>query len=117
MVAVLALIRSLCEKRGTLFEPDAIAVATTKWVIDDPTADVVGLVREVGPHPLLGSTLSFEASRYPALRRYEDFLVKEGVGAGGAAVAAALTAGIGAHTLREEIETIYAGLPTDVPRA
>ena len=67
-------------------------------------------MRDVGVQPLLASGLSFAASRYPALRRYEEHLVKEGVGAGGAAVAAALAADIGCAALLERVECLYEGI-------
>ncbi len=47
------------------------------------------------------------AARHAPLRRYEDFLVKEGVGAGGAAVAATLRAGATADQLRRAVERVY----------
>ena len=56
---------------------------------------------------MLGSGLSFAASRHAPLRRYEDFLVKEGVGAGGAAVAATLRTGATADQLRRAAERVY----------
>ncbi|MBI4213042.1 MAG: TIGR00303 family protein [Chloroflexi bacterium] len=110
MMAVLALMRRLSDARGQAIDGSELGIATTRWVVDDPSADVSGLMREIGPHPLLATTLSFAHSRHAALRRYEDFLVKEGVGAGGAAVAAALTAAVSREALLEEIETIYDGL-------
>src|SRR5262249_27707665 len=42
--------------------------------------------------PVFASDLNFGGSRHVPLRRYEQFLVKEGVGAGAAAVVAALVA-------------------------
>ena len=65
----------------------------------------------MGPYGVLGSGLSFAASRHAPLRRYEDFLVKEGVGAGGAAVAASLRVGAGADRLRRAVERVYRALP------
>ena len=76
--------------RAAPLDPRRVAIATTRWVLADPTADLPGLVAQRGPYAVLGSGLSFAASRHAPLRRYEDFLVKEGVGAGGAAVAATL---------------------------
>jgi uncharacterized protein (TIGR00303 family) len=104
MAAVLALVHRLSPE---LAASSDLAVATTRWVAQDPTADLNGLMAEIGPYPLLTTSLSFAESRFPSLRRYEDFLVKEGVGAGGAAVAAALTAGTSGKALMDRIETIY----------
>lgn len=110
MVAVLALLSAL-HQAGTALSPDGnLAVATTRWVVDDPTSDAVGLMAEVGACPLLASTLSFAGSRHLQLRRYEDYLVKEGVGAGGAAVAAALAADVSPTALAERVEALYDAL-------
>ena len=108
MIAVLALIHRLAESgRATM---PRVAVATTRWVVQDPTADAVGLMRDVGSDPLLSTTLSFERSAYPSLRLYESNLVKEGVGAGGAAVAATLAAGVSIESLAARVEEIYAAM-------
>jgi uncharacterized protein (TIGR00303 family) len=112
MIAVAALVRALVA-RGECPEPKGrLGIATTRWVAEDPTADAAGLLREVGPEPLLVSALSFAHARHPELRRYEEYLVKEGVGAGGAAVAAALAAGIDCDLLLAKIEQICNGLLT-----
>jgi uncharacterized protein (TIGR00303 family) len=119
MIAVLALIRRIRLMRG--YRPDGtMAVATTRWVVEDPTADAVGLMRDVSggnsePEPLLATGLSFAASRYPGLRGYEEHLVKEGVGAGGAAVAAALAADVGCEALRERVECLYEAILQSTP--
>jgi NaMN:DMB phosphoribosyltransferase len=82
-------------------------VATTRWVARDPTADLEGLARELGRYPVLACDLSLARSRYRGLRLYEDFLVKEGVGAGGAAIAAMLARSISTDALMGEIERTY----------
>ena len=87
-----------------------LAVATTRWIVDDPLSDATGLIAELGPFPLLATALSFARSSYPMLRRYEDFLVKEGVGAGGAAVAAALVADIAPEQIAARVEDLYADI-------
>ena len=113
MVALLALIARLAEKSGDVALAGNIGVATTRWVAEDPTADAVGLMADVGRFPLLASGLSFTESRFAQLRRYEDFLVKEGVGAGGAAVAASLAADVTVEALRERVELLYESLIDD----
>ncbi|HLI25598.1 MAG TPA: TIGR00303 family protein [Chloroflexota bacterium] len=107
MAAVLALACALAQHAGKRLAPGRVAIATTRWVLADPTADLPGLVAPLGPYPVLGTALSFARSRHLALRRYEEFLVKEGVGAGGAAVAAALAAGITPEQLRRAVERVY----------
>lgn len=107
MAAVLGLVARLAA-RGIVPGPTThLAVATTRWVVDDPTADLVGLMADLGGNPLLATPLCFAASRHEGLRRYEDYLVKEGVGAGGAAVAAALAAGVSCEALAARVEQLY----------
>ena len=111
MAAVLALAHALRAAEGRPLDPRQIAIATTRWVLADPTADLPDLVAQLGPYAVLGSGLSFAASRHAPLRCYEDFLVKEGVGAGGAAVAATLRVGASTDALRQAVERVYRRLP------
>jgi NaMN:DMB phosphoribosyltransferase len=80
-------------------------VGTTRWVAEDPTGDTVGLaaVLEV---PLLATSLSFANSRHTQLQVYEQGYVKEGVGAGGCAIAAHLFANWTQFELLEAIESL-----------
>lgn len=105
MVAVAALVRAL---GGSL---DQTAVGTTRWVVEDPSADVVGLVRDVSPDlALMAANLDFSASQHAGLRDYEHFLVKEGVGAGGACIAALLASDTSLPELHSAIDEVYDGL-------
>lgn len=107
MAAVLALAAALARERGLPLDAERVAIATTRWVAADPTADLAGLVAQVGPYPVLAADLDFSRSRIPGLRRYEAGLVKEGVGAGGAAVAAALAVGARADDLLRATERAH----------
>lgn len=61
-----------------------VSVFTTRWLIEDRSSDMVGLLREVAPGvTLAASTLNLSRSKHQGLRAYEDGYVKEGVGAGG----------------------------------
>jgi len=85
MVAVLAIMKAA--------DPDAlesgrVAVGTTRWIVEDKSSDLEGLVKEVSPStPVMFTELSFSDSPYPGLRMYEEGYVKEGVGAGGTSIA------------------------------
>ncbi|MCS7225749.1 MAG: TIGR00303 family protein [Gloeomargarita sp. SKYB31] len=92
MLAVWALIQALADDIPLPWRPEQVAVGTTGWVVNDPSAQVVGLARDVGA-PLMTADLNFQASCYPALRAYEQGFVKEGVAAGGCAIAAHLYRG------------------------
>jgi uncharacterized protein (TIGR00303 family) len=104
MIAVAALMRALDGPRSL----ERMAIGTTRWVVADPSADVAGLVRDVAPElPLLAVNLDFSGSRHLGLRDYEHFVVKEGVGAGGAAIAALLASNCSLPDLHAAIDTVY----------
>jgi uncharacterized protein (TIGR00303 family) len=90
MLAVYALARAIAQASALPWQPEHIVVGTTRWVAEDATGDTVGLAQTIGAVPLLATQLSFASSRYPQFRAYEQGYVKEGVGAGGCAIAAHL---------------------------
>jgi NaMN:DMB phosphoribosyltransferase len=107
MTAVLSVINAL--------EPKAlcnVAVGTTRWVAQDKTSDICGIVKQFCEVPVLAADLDFGSSHYPGLRIYETGLVKEGVGAGGASIAAMAKTGgaVDKQILLKEIERNYASL-------
>jgi uncharacterized protein (TIGR00303 family) len=90
MLAVYALARAIAIHKNLTWNADAIAIGTTRWVAEDPSGNTVDLALAVGDVPLLATKLSFAKSQFPQLQAYEKGFVKEGVGAGGAAIAAHL---------------------------
>ena len=104
MAAVLAVVNALNPEVR-----DNVVIATTRWIIGDKTADLNGLVVEIADVPVLASDLDFSDSRVNGLKAYESGIVKEGVGCGGASIAAMLkTKGkITKKILLEEIEKNY----------
>ncbi|MPZ12958.1 MAG: TIGR00303 family protein [Chloroflexi bacterium] len=106
MAAVLALLRSMSDRRIGPDPSGLVAVATTRWLLEDPTSDLIGLMDDIRAGPLLATRLSFAGSRHHSLRGYEEHLVKEGVGAGGSAVSAALAGGVTCDQLLTRIEEI-----------
>ena len=113
MIAVLALLRRL-QLLGLAATGGDIGVATTRWVVSDPTADATGLMCEVGDAPLLATALCFAEARSEGLRLYEANLVKEGVGAGGSCVAASLAAGVSCASLAARVEQIHEEMQASV---
>ncbi len=107
MVAVVALASAIARRQGRKFVARNLAIATTRWVACDPMSDLAGLARAVGSVPVVACDLSFAGSRHPPLRRYEQFLVKEGVGAGGAAVCSMLSVGVSSEALAHEVDAVY----------
>jgi uncharacterized protein (TIGR00303 family) len=91
MAAVLALALALASplQRSRLMA--VTALATTHWVAEEPSSDLVRLLHllaqrwEVEPLAF-ASSLRFSSACHPALADYEEGFVKEGVGAGGLAL-------------------------------
>lgn len=109
MAAVAALaLRLLAE--GHAGDPKNLALATTRWVSEDASADLAGILGGLGrPPAAFAAGLDFGTSAIPNLRRYEEGLVKEGVGAGAAAFAAFLS-GLTHPELLGRVEEVVRGL-------
>lgn len=90
MLAVYALARAIADYYHLRWHPGRVMVGTTRWVIEDATSDAVGLAELIGDVSLIATQLSFASSRYPQLQCYEQSFVKEGMAAGGSAIAATL---------------------------
>ncbi len=110
MLAVYALATAITQHQQLPWQPKNIAIGTTRWVATDLTGDTPGLAKAIeqrfGLAPLLLATdLSFAASQHSGLRAYEEGFVKEGVGAGGCAIATTLSLGWSAKEIAESIET------------
>jgi uncharacterized protein (TIGR00303 family) len=104
MGAVLAVVEAL--------NPDVlnnVAIGTTRWITTDKTADMKGIISQIAGVPILAADLDLSQSRFDGLRAYETGVVKEGVGAGGAAIAAVAKSegSITKNTLLREIERNY----------
>ncbi len=105
MLAVYALMVALAKAEGYDWNPNQVVVGTTRWVAEDATGDTVGLAELTGAC-LMATQLSFANSRFEALRAYEQGFVKEGVGAGGCAIAAALYQNWGQPELLSAVEVL-----------
>ena len=106
MFAVYALARAIARAQDLFWKPENVLVGTTRWVAEDPTGDTVGLAGKIGDMPLIATQLNFSASHLEALRAYEHGFVKEGVGAGGCAIAGALYQSWDNDRMVYEIETL-----------
>lgn len=104
MGAVLTVVKALNQQ-----VLDNLAIGTTRWIITDKTSNLRGIIAQIADVPILAADLDFSRSRFEGLRAYEKGVVKEGVGAGGAAVAAMIKSGgsITRQTLLGEIERNY----------
>lgn len=90
MLAVYGLIKRILQIQQIKVNLDNIVVGTTRWVAEDASGDTIGLGNLLEDVVLMASQLNFNNSQYEALRMYEKGFVKEGVGAGGCAIAASL---------------------------
>lgn len=106
MLAVYALIEAIAKEYSLAWQPEQIVVGTTRWVVEDSTGDTVGLAEKIGTVPLLATNLSFATSRYEKLQAYEQGYVKEGMGAGGCAIATHLYKGWEQTQLLDSIEAL-----------
>lgn len=111
MLAVYAIAKALALEMADIVSTEKalpwknqrVVVGTTRWVIEDASADTQAIAREIGA-PYLASEISFAQSSYFQLRAYEQGFVKEGVGAGGCAIAAHLYKGWNRSQLRHAVE-------------
>ena len=85
MTAILSIIRGL--RREVL---ENVAIGTTRWIVQDESSDIRGIVSQIGDVPIIAANLNFSDSKIEGLRAYERGVVKEGVGAGGVSIAAFL---------------------------
>jgi len=104
MGAVLAVINALNSN-----VIDNVAIGTTRWIIIDKTADLKGIITQIANVPILAADIDFTQSKFEGLKAYEAGVVKEGVGAGGAAIAAMAKSegSITKDTILREIERNY----------
>ncbi|MCJ2543869.1 nicotinate mononucleotide-dependent phosphoribosyltransferase CobT [Thermostichus vulcanus] len=107
MLAVVALMMRLGAEHGIPWPKENVAVGTTRWVVADPSGNTVALAQSLGTVPLLATQLSLMNSHHPALQAYERGYVKEGVGAGGLAIASSLYARWSQEELLAAIDKSY----------
>ncbi|MDJ0730005.1 MAG: TIGR00303 family protein [Crocosphaera sp.] len=106
MLAVYALIKAIMNTSQYQTNLENIIVGTTRWVAEDLTGDTVALAESIGNVPLLATQLNFSSSSYEQLKMYEQGYVKEGVGAGGSAIAASLSFAWTQEKLLNRIENL-----------
>ena len=105
MSAVLAILKSLNVKLR-----DRLVIGTTKWIIRDDTSNIIKLVSMTYDVPIIAFNFDFSRSRYEGLKYYERGYVKEGVGAGGTAIAASVINGVSAEDIIREVHEEYSRL-------
>lgn len=91
----------------TGYHKDNVALATTSYVTDDSTANLVEMISQIDQIPVFSVKLGLGNSKIDGLRAFADGFVKEGVGAGGASLAAMLKIGIDSEQLLSLTEKQY----------
>ena len=101
MTAVCALIKALDPD----FDFSNICIATTVFVAEDETSDINHIVEQIGDITIFAVDPYFHTSNHGGLRCYLNGSVKEGVGAGGAMMAALLQ-GVTVDEIRVKTEEL-----------
>lgn len=107
MLAVYGLMQAMAQAENLDWQAERVVVGTTRWVAEDTTGDTVGLANCLQA-PLIATRLSFATARYPQLQAYERGFVKEGVAAGGCAIASHLYGGWAPAHLMAAVENLFA---------
>ena len=109
-------------EKGQVSELGAVNVMTgiytgrspkDKWIVKDESSDILGLVNQINPDiPILAANFDFSSMKYEGLHVYEQGIVKEGVGAGGCAIAAIMkdSGKTTIEIIQKEIEVKYQNL-------
>ena len=104
MTAVIAVIRAMNRSL------ENISIGTTRYVAEDPSSDMRGIVSEIcSDFPVYAADLHFEDSRRLGLRAFTDGFVKDGAGAGGTSILAMLksSGSLTGDTILRSVETEY----------
>jgi len=91
----------------TGYHRDNVALATTSYIIDDKSANLIEMVPQIDTIPVFSVKLALGRSKIDGLKAFAGGFVKEGVGAGGASLAAMLKIGIDAEKLLTLAEQQY----------
>jgi uncharacterized protein (TIGR00303 family) len=87
MASLLLVVDSIARYMGSRFDSSNLALATTKWVAEDPHSNIKSLLEMLDfPIDAYYADFDFSLSSHPALKLYDKGEAKEGVGAGGALV-------------------------------
>lgn len=94
------------------FKTENVAVGTTSYIINDDSANFVELIKQISPIPVISIDPKLETSKIDGIKAFSKGFAKEGVGAGGALLAASIKTGIGASNFIKRIEEEYERIST-----
>ena len=83
---------------------------TTRWMVKDANSDIRAIVDNISPKiPLIYVNMDYSNSPYDGLQAYEWGFIKEGIGCGGASVAAIASSSgkIDCAMLLDEVHRVY----------
>ena len=104
MACVLLVANSISHYMGAEVNSSNLALATTKWVVEDKNSDIKALLEMLDfPINAYYADFDFSLSSHPALKLYDEGEAKEGVGAGGALVYGGLN-GLGKEDITKQVE-------------
>jgi uncharacterized protein (TIGR00303 family) len=109
MLAVYYLVKNIVAVRQYKVDLNRLSVITTKWVSSDPACNTVRLSELLGAS-FFASFPEFSLSRFAGLRAYENWHVKEGLGAGALMAAAQARGQLTNSDLMQMIDLVYADL-------
>ena len=89
------------------FNENNVALGTTSYIIDDKTANLIEIVKQISDIPVFSIKLKLGESKIPGLSSYAGGFVKEGAGAGGASISCILKTGIDSEKLLALTENEY----------
>ena len=87
------------------FNTEKLAIATTRYVVEDKSANFTELTRTLEIPVVYVADPGFGKSALKGLHRYETGTIKEGAGAGGAMYLAGLY-GVTQEEFRTEVENV-----------
>jgi uncharacterized protein (TIGR00303 family) len=109
MLAVYFLVKNLVAHRQYKVDLSRLYVITTKWVTGDPAGNTRRLSELVGAS-FFASFPDFALSRFAGLRAYENWHVKEGLGAGALMAAAQARGQLTNAELMQRVDAAYSAL-------
>jgi NaMN:DMB phosphoribosyltransferase len=109
MLAVYFLVKNLVRLLQFKVDLSRLSVITTKWVISDPAGNTRRLSELVGAS-FFASFPEFTLSKFAGLRAYENWHVKEGLGAGALMAAAQARGELSNAEMMQLIDAAYSAL-------
>ncbi len=89
------------------FRTDNVALCTTSYIVNDDSANFVDVVKQITEVPIISIDPKLEFSKIEGIKAFSKGFAKEGVGAGGALIAASLKTGTSPQRFIERIEKEY----------